>query len=566
MANLWRSFSVPGLLLGLLFLCASLTPSLLPRIPAVQGTLSGVSLAVGYGLGKALHWAWLVMGFSNLSGWVRQALTWGLTLGLAGLTIFTFHRSTIWQNSIRQRMEMPDVESGYSLLVAAIALGLALVLILVARGVIWLMLVTSRPLNWVLPRPTAIGLGAVIAVMLVAGLVNGFIVQTALRAADEVFATLDLAIEDDIAAPPHAFASGGPASVIDWDDIGTKGKAFLIDGPSQAEISALTGRPAMEPIRVYAGYRSGETFEERAALALRDLIALGGFERSVLIVATPTGTGWLDPAAVQPIAYLHGGDLAIVAAQYAYVPSWMSIMVEPDRSRLAAQALFDAVYGHWTRLPEDNRPEFYLFGVSLGALGSEASADLISIFADPIDGAFWSGPPFASYVWASVVARRNPGTPARLPEFRDGSVVRFMNQDGIATPAGAEWGPMRVIYLQYASDPMVFFSPSLAVRRPDWLSEERGRDVSPFFNWYPFVTFLQVGFDVPMATSPPSGYGHTYDALDYIEGWIAVTQPADWSAGDTEKLKALFAGFTASANQSNGATWSRQRSSSSPGL
>jgi uncharacterized membrane protein len=47
---------------------------------------------------------------------------------------------------------------------------------------------------------------------------------------------------------------------------------------------------------------------------------VGGFERSVLVVATPTGSGWLDNGAVDTLEYLHGGDTAIVATQYSYLP------------------------------------------------------------------------------------------------------------------------------------------------------------------------------------------------------------------------------------------------------
>lgn len=545
--KLVSSFSVPGLFLGLLLLCASLTPSLLPRVPATQGVLSGVAFAVGYGVGIALHWFWLFLGFRNLSDQPKQVLIWVLSAALSVLTILTFSRNTVWQNSIRQRMEMADVETTYPWTVAGIAILVALVLIFAMRGIIQSARLASKPLSQFLPYRTAVGLGAIIAIVVIEGFVSGFIIQKGLRAADVFFATLDDIDDDDVVAPVHAFASGGPQSVIAWSDVGARGQQFLTNGPGQADIATFAGTDALEPIRVYAGFGSGESFEERAQIALQDLINLGGFERSVLIVATPTGTGWLDPAAVEPVAYLHGGDLAIVAAQYTYVPSWLSLLVEPDRSRLAAKALFDEVYAHWTALPQDDRPELYVFGLSLGALGSEASADLVSIFPDPIDGALWSGPPFASSVWASVTAGRNEGTSSQLPEFRDGSLVRFMNQDGIAAPQGATWGPMRLLYLQYASDPMVFFSPRLAFSRPDWLGEARARDVSDFFDWYPLVTFLQTGFDVPMATSTPSGYGHTYDALDYIAGWIAVTQPDGWTAQDTMRLNALFTNFQASA-------------------
>lgn len=48
-------FSCGGLVLGLVFFGFSLTPTLLPRPWTWQGLVSGVSLAIGYGLG-ALIW------------------------------------------------------------------------------------------------------------------------------------------------------------------------------------------------------------------------------------------------------------------------------------------------------------------------------------------------------------------------------------------------------------------------------------------------------------------------------------------------------------------------------
>lgn len=546
--RLFASFSLFGLLVGLLFLCGSLTPSLLPRVPAVQGVLSGFAFATGYGLGVALLWVWRALGFTDIAGRIRDVALWAMCLALLALTVFTFGRNTVWQNSIRERMDMPSVEGSYPWLIALLAVVLAVVLILLGRAVLWLAMLASRRLERLLPQRAAIALGALVAIFVTVEFANGFLFQGALRAADEVFAASDRVINEGVDAPDHPYASGGPNSVIAWEDIGRNGKDFLTRGPSERDIEAFTGDRAMEPIRVYAGFDSGETFEERAAMALQDLIALGGFERSVLVIATPTGTGWLDPAAIQTVPYVFGGDIALVSAQYTYVPSWMSLLVEPDRSRRAAKALFDAVYDHWADLPADQRPKLYLFGLSLGALGSEASADLVTIFGEPIDGALWSGPPFASRIWAQVVAARNEGSPYRLPEFRDGRLVRFMNQDGIAAPVGAEWGAMRLLYLQYGSDPMTFFSSSLLFSRPDWLrgGDQRARDVSPFFNWYPVVTFLQVAFDIPMATSTPSGYGHTYNARHYIDGWLAVTDPPDWTSADTIRLKALFDGFEVS--------------------
>jgi uncharacterized membrane protein len=78
-------------------------------------------------------------------------------------------------------------------------------------------------------------------------------------------------------------------------------------------------------------------------------------------------------------------------------------------------------------------------------------------------------------------------------------------------------------------------------RRPAWLVGERGPDVSPYLSWLPIVTFLQVGFDIPMATTTPLGYGHNFAPASYIDAWVEVTQPPDWDANDTRRLKELFA-------------------------
>ena len=208
-------------------------------------------------------------------------------------------------------------------------------------------------------------------------------------------------------------------------------------------------------------------------------------------------------------------------------------MWEPDYGADAARALFKEIYGYWTTLPKNKRPRLYLHGLSLGAKNSEQSTDLIEVLGDPFAGALWSGPPYSSRLWRSLTDRRNPGSPAWLPRFRDGSFVRFMNQDGDAVdPASAPnaaWGPMRVVYLQYASDPVTFFEYRSLYREPDWMLPPRGPDVSPQLRWYPVVTLLQLAADMFMATTAPIGYGHVYAPAHYIDAWIEVTDVRDWS-------------------------------------
>jgi uncharacterized membrane protein len=216
------------------------------------------------------------------------------------------------------------------------------------------------------------------------------------------------------------------------------------------------------------------------------------------------------------------------------------LLIEPDYGAEAARALFSAVYGYWTSLPKDHRPRFYLQGLSLGSLNSERSTDLFEILADPIQGAVWSGPPFANRIWSLVTADRNPDSPAWLPRFRDGSMFRFMNQDGFNVPADTPWGPLRIVYLQYASDATSFFAPRYTYSRPDWLKAPRGRDVSPQLRWFPVVTMLQLAVDMMLANATPMGYGHVFAPEHYLDAWLAVTAPQGWTPERIAELKALL--------------------------
>jgi uncharacterized membrane protein len=439
-------------------------------------------------------------------------------------------------------MEMDPVETAYPTRVVAISLLTALVLVFAARGLrkVWLYIHTK--MLAIVPRRVSYVLTTLAVVVLIFLVANHVFARLALNLADRVFLELDEYVDEEIEQPQNPLASGSDHSLIDWDSIGLRGKHLIVQGPTQEHISEFTGRDAYQPLRVYVGLRTKDTIEERAQLALEELIRVKAFDRSVLIVATPTGTGWLDPAAVDTVEYLHNGDTAIVSIQYSYLPSWITILVDPYRSRDSAQALFDVVYEYWKTLPHDKRPRFYVHGLSLGALGSEASADLFTVFEDPIQGGVWSGPPFPSTVWSKVTKYRNPDSPSWLPHFRDGSIVRFTGLENSLDKWGERWSPMRFVYIQYASDPMIFFSPDLLYRSPSWLAGKRGPDVSPYLRWFPIVTFLQTAFDLPMATSVPVGYGHNYSARSYIDAWLAVTEPKEWDQKDTDRLKEAFKG------------------------
>ena len=523
--RLWASFSYVGLVFATLFFSASLSPSLLPRHFAVQGVLSGLALAIGYGLGVGAVLLWSFLELPAPGAKTQRIAKRATTVGAALVAVVSLWRATVWQDSIRELMEMPALEDTYAPYVALIAVVVGAIVIGFVRIVWKSCRLVDGQLKRFLPRRISYVLSAVAVGFILLTVANRIIAKQALHVADAVFLKIDAVVDEGIEPPADSRASGSNASLIAWDSIGRQGKDFIVAGPTEEQLRRFWGREVVRPLRVYVGLRSAETAQKRARLALEELKRVGGFDRSVLVVATPTGTGWLDPGAVDTLEFLHAGDTAIVSMQYSYLPSWITILVEPDASRDAARTLFDEIYEHWKTLAADSRPRLYLHGLSLGSLGSEVCADLFTLFDDPIQGGVWSGPPFPSTKWSAVTQARNPGSPAWLPTFRDGRMVRFTGQRNSLDQTGDRWGKMRFVYIQHASDPMVFFAPNLLFQEPDWLVGKRGPDVSPYLAWYPIVTFLQIGFDLPMATSVPIGYGHNYAPAGYIDAWIEVTEP-----------------------------------------
>jgi uncharacterized membrane protein len=539
--GLWHSFSACGLLLGTLFFAASLTPTLLPRSFLTQGVVSGFSLAAGYGVGVFGRWLWAYMELPQPKGRLLRIAKLAAATGCVVVAVIFLWQAAGWQNSIRELMALEPVETAHPLEVALIAFAVFAIVMALARFFRLTLRFVAGRVNRFLPRRVSDVIGVIAAVALFWSVTSGVLFRVALRVADASYQEVDKLIEPETAPPTDPLKTGSSASLLKWDELGRQGRRFISRGPTAEGISAFSGRAALEPIRVYVGLRSADTSEFRARLALEELKRVGGFERPVLIVVTPTGTGWVDPAALDSVEYLHDGAVASVALQYSYLASWLTTLTEPGYGADSARALFKEIYGYWTTLPRNSRPRLYLYGLSLGAANSQESTDLMEVIGDPFDGALWSGPPYSSRLWRSFTDGRNPGSPAWLPRFRDGSFVRFMNQDGaaggLASAPYAAWGPMRTVYLQYASDPVTFFEYRSLYREPDWMLPPRGPDVSPQLRWYPLVTFLQLIPDLLLANSAPIGYGHVFAPAHYLDAWIEVTDARDRSPEEITRLK-----------------------------
>ncbi len=536
----WYSFSTTGLLIGTLFFAASLTPTLIPRTYVTQGVLSGLSAAAGYGIGFFLRWLWHYLELPELEARTLSLGKLAAALGSGIVGIIFLWRAAEWQNSIRAVMGMDPVDTGHPLEVGAIALITFVIIVALARLFKMTLIFVSERLRRFVPTRVSYVIGTTIALLVFWSVADGVIFRYGLRAADRSFQRLDTLMPPDTQQPTDPAKTGSAASLVRWNELGRMGRSYIATGPTATDIGSFTGKPAKDPVRVYVGLQSAETPQERARLALEELKRAGGFDRSALVIVTPTGTGWVDEQGIDPVEYLHNGDIASVATQYSYLASWLSLLVEPGYGAEQARALFAEVYRHWTTLPKDKRPKLYLYGLSLGALSSELSNELFEVLGDPYQGALWVGPPFPSRIWNSITAERNPGTPEWLPEFRDGSYVRFTAQKNALAIPGATWGPLRVVYLQYASDPITFFDPHAFYREPDWMKTPRGPDVSPELRWYPVITFLQLILDIAMGTTSPMGHGHVYAAEHYIDAWVEVTDAQDWSPEQIARLKQHF--------------------------
>jgi uncharacterized membrane protein len=527
-----------GTLGALLFGCASLTPSLLPRGWLLQGLVTGITAAIGYGVGVTVAWFVAESTESRMSAGFRRR-AWQV-LGIAGTVacLVMLGLAAGWQRDIRELMGLAPPAGGAPFGVVVVAVLVFAFLVAVGRVLRWLARRLVRLLGRILPPRVARPLGVAAVTALVVVLLNGVLFRGLVEVMNSAFSVKDDGTEEGAVEPTATGRSGSPDSLVPWDDLGLQGRNFVGLGPTADELESFSGRPPEEPVRAYVGLASADDVGDRAALAVRELERAGGFDREALVVVTTTGTGWVDPSASDSLEYLLNGDTAMVAMQYSYLPSWLSFLVDQVKARDAGRALFDAVYGAWAQLPPDDRPELYVFGESLGTFGGEAAFSGIADIANRTDGVLWAGPPNFNELWRGLVADREEGSPEWLPVVEDGRTVRFADEAADLGGPPGPWDRPRVVYLQNASDPIVWWSPRLILNRPDWLRDEPGPDVSPDAVWLPFVTFWQVSADLAFSTGVPDGHGHKYQA-DYVDGWAAIAQPPGWTEADTQRLRPL---------------------------
>ena len=537
-----RSRLLPaGLAFAIGFACLSLTPSLLPRSPLAQGVVSGAAAASGYGVGVFVAWCWRGLRDRPREPWPDLARSVLLVGGVAAL-LTSLAAGVRWQADAHDLAGTEATPVAFVLLVPPVTVVVAVLFLGLARGARAASRRVARLLERRLKPSVARVLGVVSVGFVAWALLSGVAADAGLRALDASFALGDLETPEGVERPSTPLRSGSEESLVDWDGLGVEGRTFVGTGPTAEEITGLTDRPSIEPIRVFAGLGNAEDTEQQAALAVADLERAGGFERQHLLVVTTTGTGWVEPSAASGFEYVTGGDSAIVGMQYSHLPSWLSFVVDSARARDAGRALFDAVYARWSTLPFDERPELHVFGESLGSFGAEAAFSGEFDLANRTSGALLVGPPNFNPLYRSFIEDRDVGSREVEPVYREGRIIRFTTKAERPQPEDEPWPGSRVLYLQHASDPVTWWSPDLLLTRPDWLEETRGDDVPGAMQWIPWITFLQVSADLAAAFSTQPAHGHNFSG-EHAAGWVNVLQPEGWTPDITERLRQELARY-----------------------
>src|SRR5829696_133561 len=323
-------------------------------------------------------------------------------------------------------------------------------------------------------------------------------------------------LEPGYVEPPDSpLVSGSPERLAPFADLGQQGRRYVTDVLTPDLINVVMGEPAVaHPIRTYVGFNSEPLYQTgRAELALAELERTGAFDRSHLLLVSPTGTGWVDQTVIETAEFLTRGDIATCCIQYGRYPSFLSV----QKVALGQGQFRLLLWGVRQRLaerPPERRPRVLVFGESLGAW---TSSDVVMFQGIDgfdhygIDRALWVGLPWLAKWSRSGMTR---GSSALVPE---GTVAVFDRHEQLQALSDEQRAPLRAVILSHDNDPIAVLGPELLIRRPWWLADgRRGRGVPDAMHWRPLITLIQTAMDAANAMVSVPGefgsFGHDYRA------------------------------------------------------
>jgi uncharacterized membrane protein len=330
-------------------------------------------------------------------------------------------------------------------------------------------------------------------------------------------------VEPGYSTPPATpLVSGSADSLLPFADLGQQGRRYVTDVVTPELIADVMGEEAVaHPIRTYVGFDSEPIYQTgRAELALAELERTGAFDRSYLLLVSPTGTGWVDHTLIETAEFLTRGDIATCCIQYGRYPSFLSV----QKVALGQGQFRLLLWGVKQRLrerPPERRPRVLVFGESLGAW---TSSDVVMFQGIEgfdhygIDRALWVGLPWLAK-WSRMGMTR--GSSSLVPS---GTVGVFDRHGQLQELDDEQRARLRAVILSHDNDPIAVLGPELLVQPPRWLADgQRGRGVPESMHWRPLVTFIQTAMDAANAMVSVPGkfgsFGHDYrgDMVRFVQ-------------------------------------------------
>jgi uncharacterized membrane protein len=329
-------------------------------------------------------------------------------------------------------------------------------------------------------------------------------------------------IEPAFSSPPsNEHVSGGPNSISPYAHLGLQGRRYVSEVVTPEVIEQTLGVSAIaHPIRAYVGVELEPIYATgRSELALDEMERLGAFDRSHLLLVSPTGTGWVDHTMIETAEILTRGDIATACIQYGKAPSFLELQ-GVSLGRAQFRQLLWGVKQRLLAVPEEKRPKVLVFGESLGAWSSSdvvMHQGIAGFDHYGIHRALWFGlPGLARWSKTGMTEGRNPLTP-------EGTVDAFDHFEQYQALTADQKAALRAVVVDHDNDPIAQMSLRLAVKRPPWLDGLRGRGVPETMKWTPVITFTQVITDAmnAMVTIPGEfkSFGHDYraDTADFVQ-------------------------------------------------
>lgn len=351
-------------------------------------------------------------------------------------------------------------------------------------------------------------------------------------------------VRDDIvepaypAPPTNMHVSAGPASHMPFSSLGKEGRRFVLMALTAADIERVMNEPAVDPVRIVGGYEYSHDIDERAQATVEDMRLLGAFDRTLIVVAAPTGVGYFNYTVAEAIEYLTRGDCAIVVPQYALVPSALALTRTGEAEELMRRVL--------TLIQREcvARGEARTVVVVGESLGANVALDIAclpdgqcstGVFGDlGVRGGLYLGVPFRTRLWKQW--RANP------EQVDPGHLLTLVSQPDEVPELP---GQMRHLLVVHHDDPVNKYDYSMALQPPWWLGApaERPPLVPREVKFRPITTFLLATVDLFNGMNSRPGtferVGHDYriDARLGVERAFGLTCTPEQGHAIEEELR-----------------------------